>query len=785
MTTTKTIRRLWFIGVLLGIVFCFVSPVKAQQKGDFAAGLAEFVAVRNRALTDPTVSRASFDALIRDYAARFPPEKRTSDERARATFEGMYDLSPAQEEALQSLAVDAQSSTGEGVSAAAARLRLSPSAETLRALLDHPYLPEAMASPRSAAVIESLLWTNSALLKPMAAAVAQAIARLDAATYPAAALAAPALTLILAQALPDATDFYPAERRLLDFGKNALASDNLTDLQKRELRVTLSNLTTILEPFTPDAKDFPPSTRELITRWRVQLEARSLLSVRGGGRTAILFSRQVVHGEPPIFLPSPNRLHATTTTVRDAMSAPGAATTWRGFGGVALSDPTYRFDADDMGIDSVSQRGFARNPALNVFPYFVKADAVAIAPERGGISGFAAGAALFGWPFFEIRGQNIGADETQRVTLKNTSLRALGIRLLTIRSLSGKFTLPAVLPEDEESPPPPPTAPRGSSPTRDWLKMPSFGIEEGKIVIGYNNAIKFAGRFTGVARLYSFGLSSAGYRAGLNYNLFKVHNGADKIIETIDLQQNLLDSRYFNITRDDFSAENKRLYDNNLFIGAVTAKNEPYQRPDGTRGIADTDYSVALDGVRTVGQYLFVRGQAARQKISEAELGGDTRWAFTGILGTRQIPVARGVTVSGRVEGIERRGGSGTYGWIRGYAGVSLKFLEGLRLSVAGVQSAEKGTPRFPSDRVAADRDIALRADFLIGSLRFGYLNQYSLDKRTWLRTQGIIGVPVGGFEPYISYDQRFHRISFGINVRLDEFVDRFRFRRATAIGIR
>jgi len=52
-------------------------------------------------------------------------------------------------------------------------------------------------------------------------------------------------------------------------------------------------------------------------------------------------------------------------------------------------------------------------------------------------------------------------------------------------------------------------------------------------------------------------------------------------------------------------------------------------------------------------------------------------------------------------------------------------------------------------------------------------MDQYSQQSGKCVRSQALVGLTVGVLEPYVSFDERFRRISLSRNFRIDPFLDR------------
>jgi hypothetical protein len=326
-----------------------------------------------------------------------------------------------------------------------------------------------------------------------------------------------------------------------------------------------------------------------------------------------------------------------------------------------------------------------------------------------------------------------------------------------------------------------PKQPRGQSPAYRWLKLPSLGFEDGGVTLRYNNALKFAGRWTGIASLRLSTSVENGATLGANYNLRGVTNDLDLFLSTPNLQNDFLSSFYYIIRNQEPLRVNDKLFERKLFTGFTTAWNTSYQAEDGNRNEADIPFSFGIGGGGPILGVFGFRGQASYERVADETGGEDTRLALTGVLGMRSFEIARGINVFLRAEGTSRFGDE-EYTWYRGNAGLTLLVIPQARISAGYYRSWENGEPRFPYDQVSADHGYTARLDVTLGRTRLGYMNQFSDRRNGWFRNQVYVARRVGVVEPFLAYDEQFSSYSFGFNLDTQTIMDHLTRRRVTGV---
>lgn len=119
----------------------------------------------------------------------------------------------------------------------------------------------------------------------------------------------------------------------------------------------------------------------------------------------------------------------------------------------------------------------------------------------------------------------------------------------------------------------------------------------------------------------------------------------------------------------------------------------------------------------------------------------------------------------------------GAFGWGRATVGLSVSPLPGLRIGAAGIIGGSAGTPNFGFDQLYSKFAFHARADWQIGSVRFGALSKYDLNQHRWYDHQLEFAVQIGVLEPYILYRQFPSDIRVGLQLRLDTLANRLKSR--------
>jgi hypothetical protein len=765
------------------------SPVAASA---FAPVFTEYLSARDALLRDSNADLPAYKELVNQHAARVDLASLSLDELAQGAFAGLFDFLPSRTAAAQRC--DALQAADPTASARVATLRLrllgnrtiesDPDAEMQEALVSRlladPQLPSLMASPAAREVIDALVGVGrSPILRKHTAAIVSLVEQLDPKKAPEVAADLSQAALLLVMALPD----WPTERkqlgRLIEYGKAVLKED-LPEAARRATEREVARLEQTLR--VPTEADAPALSR------RAEKEAREtqglgsvgvgytgvledfgnyLLgaiegSARLGGRAMVRFNTELPRAETVFEVPDSWHQVPGKAPVRaaDAVTVLGGQPT-RAFGGVRVQDPAIRVRATDFGLDRDRQSGFVEMATIRGDLFRVSADRIAVAGPEMQLDKARLNMVLLGLPLVGVDADRLQIDRDRRLRLEKAGVRLLGFRVYAIDSLTtapGSKSSEAAGAEKSQ-----PDA-KGQSPLYKWLKLPSLSIFDGGFTLTYNNALKFAGRWTGIT---SFRLSTSidpSLTLAANYNLLGVNNEVDRFIDSPSLQNKFLGSYYYTIRNQEHFMENDRLLRPFLIAGASTQWNVSYEDAAGDRNEADVPLSVGFSGGGPIGGFLGARGQISYEQVQDKGHGEDTRFALTGVVGPRPFRIARGIHMALRAEGTSRFGSGDPYTWYRGNAGVTFLPIPKLRISGSYYRAWEEGTARFPYDRVVEDRGYTARFDLQLGLTKLGYMNQYSDVDNHWVRHQFYISRQVGIIEPFISYDEQFSTVSFGFN---------------------
>jgi hypothetical protein len=773
----------------------------------FSRSLAGFTAARDALLLAPEADLSAYRKLVTETAAQVEPASLTLDELAAGSFEGLFDLPPSREAAAAAARAMAGAETADGARAAAVRLRLlgaitfagAPDAavqgELTHALVAHPRFPALLASSYGREALSALLRVGrTTVIRRETQGIVAAVRHLDPATSPERAVDLEGLGLLLALAIGDEAALAFEVRSLLEFGRQAMEVGDAS--ARAAIEAQIRTLAVLLEPPreprpSPTRREGEGPATEGEQGLNSELEVTSVLARRlveglaASGRVGGHLELELTIGRTRerTFLRVPDSWYESPreqTITADQVVVSEDGRQFRAFGGAHIEDPLFQIHASDVGFDRGRNLYLARDVDGHGELFGVRAGRLRVAGTEGSAERLRLRMGLGqSLTVARIEAGNLTLDREQRLRARDVSLRLLGIRVVGVGSVTGRMSFGdrAADPSPDE-----PDRPRGRSPTNRWLKLPSLGFEEGGVFVRYSNALKFAGRWTGITSLNISTAVDPKVMLGANYNLLDVTNDLDQFISAPGLQNRSLGSYYHTVRNWEPLRENEPLFDRKLFVGASTAWNVSYEDENSERHEANVPFSLGIGGGHPLFHVLGVRGQLSFERVEDEGFGADTRFSLTGVLGARSFEIMRGVGLSVRAEGTTRFGSDTDYTWYRANAGLTVLPIPKLRVSGSYFESWEKGEARFPYDRVTADQGVTARADLTLGRTRLGLMNQYSSRRGEWVRWQVFVARRVGLVEPFVAYDQQLSRYSFGVRLNPRPLLDQLRLRRLTGI---
>ena len=112
------------------------------------------------------------------------------------------------------------------------------------------------------------------------------------------------------------------------------------------------------------------------------------------------------------------------------------------------------------------------------------------------------------------------------------------------------------------------------------------------------------------------------------------------------------------------------------------------------------------------------------------------------------------------------------FGWGRAQAGFATNPTPRFGIGVAGFVGGQEGTELYPIDRLPIKKGVDGRIDLSNGPTRFSILDRYDLEHGHNYDVQYSISQIMGGFEGFFNYRRNFGTYSFGLKIRLDDFLD-------------
>jgi hypothetical protein len=131
-------------------------------------------------------------------------------------------------------------------------------------------------------------------------------------------------------------------------------------------------------------------------------------------------------------------------------------------------------------------------------------------------------------------------------------------------------------------------------------------------------------------------------------------------------------------------------------------------------------------------------------------------------------------------------GGAGSFGWVRGQAGIMYQPIPQLALGAAWISAAESGTPDFISDRLVSKNAFHARADLNLGPTQISFLAKYDSGRKRWYDREYSISQVVGCLEPFIVRREFPNDYALGVRFRLNDFfglLERRKIERTKPVG--
>ncbi|MCC7230006.1 MAG: hypothetical protein IT203_06400 [Fimbriimonadaceae bacterium] len=140
--------------------------------------------------------------------------------------------------------------------------------------------------------------------------------------------------------------------------------------------------------------------------------------------------------------------------------------------------------------------------------------------------------------------------------------------------------------------------------------------------------------------------------------------------------------------------------------------------------------------------------------------------------------LSKGLWSDVRIDSFGKVGGSGTFGWARGQAGLVFEPVPQIRLAGAYVQGFESGPSDYLADRLVSKRAVHLRADLKLGGTKLSVLSKFDQDRRAWYDKEWSASQAVGCFEVFMVRREFPRDYILGVRLRLDDFTSRLKKRK-------
>ncbi|HZH97697.1 MAG TPA: hypothetical protein VEX38_01890, partial [Fimbriimonadaceae bacterium] len=417
-------------------------------------------------------------------------------------------------------------------------------------------------------------------------------------------------------------------------------------------------------------------------------------------------------------------------------------------GNVHVEDPDGRVDASYLKFDWRNRTGQGRDVQVEAGGLLLRAGGIEMGQKLWELTEVYATPCDEGTPLFALRSPRVTVTPGQGGVARSAQLSLLGNRIVTLKQYRFSFTR------------------RGGG----ALRLPSPSFSNGRFGIAWNNEVALT-RGTTI-----YGGFRAKQREKTSANLEVTRNlmAGDSIVGAppprSDLEERFgfgyFDNIYIQRPSDERDLIGFRR--STISVGAGWNQGAAARR-------VDTVFTKPVEGVYQVGALsngLAFDGQVRLQSIRAFDGPTQLRALVNSNILLPALDFGSGLYTHVRLSGTGYLNKGGTFGWGAAQAGLVFKASRQLRLGASLVRGFETGTPAFEADRLYSTNALHLRTDIDFGATKLNLLGKYDFDRRSWYDYEIAVTQAAGCVEPFVAYRRFPSTLTFGLRLRIDDFLE-------------
>lgn len=420
----------------------------------------------------------------------------------------------------------------------------------------------------------------------------------------------------------------------------------------------------------------------------------------------------------------------------------------RADGNVLLTDPDGTIHASALAFNWLLRTGDAENVELDALDVMIRARSMHIEPNRWEFLDVEASPCDENPSPVSLRSPRIVIEPGKRATLTKARLAVFGLALPTLPK--------AIISLDRRA---------------TGLRPPTVSQRRGAgIGLQWNSGFLLDDQTSLAGAFSTFPRSRPSYSLEIARSTVDPEAATGIIGLRSDLSERFRHGYFDNVSVAEPEQEHKWLDEprNTLSVGSywsqysfARAGNASFNKP------LEVGYETAMRVPGASGI-----AQLRAQRIDEVGGGSATRATLSASVAPRSIRLGSGLETHIRFDTSVFASQNGPYGWTRAQIGVLARPVSGLTLGLAYVDSAQAGTPDFDIDRLLSSRGWIYRVDYAMGPRSISYMQKWDSPSRAWFDREYAVKQTMGCFEGSVTYREVANEFRFGLQLRLDRFVN-------------
>jgi hypothetical protein len=424
-------------------------------------------------------------------------------------------------------------------------------------------------------------------------------------------------------------------------------------------------------------------------------------------------------------------------------------------GGVQVRDPEGFFNADQMDFNWEAKTGFATKVEMNLGNARVWVDRIDVEPGKWVLANPRTTLSRRKSHEHELLARLATIYPGKRLVLRDAALRFFGLRFGDVPFLS--------LSLDRR--------------VTGW-RMPSISNKRGEgFGLNWEGSFLLNDQAGLNAFVSSFPKNAPGYGLQMGKSWIKPDETITKIVSASDLGERFGDGWFDCISVSAPEDETELIGAKRKSLNIGTAWNQSTTgRPQDSTNLSKA-WEVIGEAGGTAGSlmgYVNARYQSIRPSTPDPFI---ERFEVQATIGSTPWHLTRNFDVVSRLDGFGTANRRGTYGWVRGLAGLQWRPNRHLSLGAAYITGGDKGTPDFGFDPLYSESAFHVRADLKIGPYTARYLAKYDTNMKRWYDQEYEFALVMESFEPFVVVRGFPSDFRIGFRFRLDSLVARLQRR--------